>query len=184
MKGHLLLVSVAMFQNVLSFTQRRILQSSSRSINHLVRLASTKPHLTTTGNSNKSIDTASSSSSSPAKLLNLSTVTQEDLTTIVTSWGHPKFRANQIWQWIRVNGVTDVEAMSNIPKKLRAQLQEFSQPSSLQVALEQVSKDGTIKRAYRCHDGQLIESVLMPYEDGRYTACISSQGTYQDRVFE
>jgi 23S rRNA (adenine2503-C2)-methyltransferase len=25
------------------------------------------------------------------------------------------------------------------------------------------------------HDGQLIESVLMPYEDGRRTACISSQ---------
>ena len=29
------------------------------------------------------------------------------------------------------------------------------------------SKDGTIKRAYRLEDGQLIESVLMPYEDGR-----------------
>lgn len=36
----------------------------------------------------------------------------------------------------------------------------------------QRSKDGTIKRAYRLKDGQVIESVLMPYEDGRKTACI------------
>ncbi len=39
----------------------------------------------------------------------------------------------------------------------------------------QVSKDGTVKRAYALGDGQLVESVLMPYEDGRRTACISSQ---------
>jgi hypothetical protein len=28
----------------------------------------------------------------------------------------------------------------------------------------QVSKDGTVKRAYALHDGQMIESVLMPYQ--------------------
>ena len=39
----------------------------------------------------------------------------------------------------------------------------------------QVSKDGTRKRAYELVDGQVIESVLMPYSDGRQTACISSQ---------
>jgi adenine C2-methylase RlmN of 23S rRNA A2503 and tRNA A37 len=36
----------------------------------------------------------------------------------------------------------------------------------------QRSLDGTVKRAYRLADGQLIEAVLMPYEDGRRTACI------------
>lgn len=43
------------------------------------------------------------------------------------------------------------------------------------VAARQVSKDGTKKLAYRLSDGQVIESVLMPYSDGRRTACISSQ---------
>lgn len=43
------------------------------------------------------------------------------------------------------------------------------------VAAKQVSKDGTKKLAYRLSDGQVIESVLMPYSDGRRTACISSQ---------
>ena len=35
--------------------------------------------------------------------------------------------------------------------------------------------DGTVKRAYELRDGSVIESVLMPYNDGRRTACISSQ---------
>lgn len=75
--------------------------------------------------------------------------------------------------------------MVNLPKKLRDDLQRFSYQTTtkndstdggaLQVAAEAVSTDGTIKRAYRLWDGQLIESVLMPYQDGRNTACISSQ---------
>lgn len=43
------------------------------------------------------------------------------------------------------------------------------------MAAKQISKDGTKKLAYRLADGQVIESVLMPYSDGRRTACISSQ---------
>ena len=40
---------------------------------------------------------------------------------------------------------------------------------SLKLVSEQISKkDGTRKRAYALHDDQLIESVLMPYDDGRY----------------
>ena len=65
--------------------------------------------------------------------------------------------------------------MANIPLQLRTMLSSDFTFGSLKVASEQVSKDGTRKRAYELHDGQLIESVLMPYEDGRRTACISSQ---------
>ena len=46
---------------------------------------------------------------------------------------------------------------------------------ALELHTELVSKDGTVKRAYALPGGQLIESVLMPYADGRRTACISSQ---------
>ena len=48
-------------------------------------------------------------------------------------------------------------------------------PVRLRVTCPKVSRDGTVKRAYQLEDGQLIESVLMPYRDGRQTACISSQ---------
>jgi len=127
---------------------------------------------------------SSTASSSSTQVLNLSTVTKEDLETFVANLGHPKFRAQQIWQWIRVQGVTDLDQMTNVPKALRAELEQYSKPKSLEIAFEMISKDGTIKRAYRCHDGQVIESVLMPYRDGRYTACISSQaGCAQGCVF-
>ena len=116
--------------------------------------------------------------------INLSTISQAELETLITAWGHPKFRAAQVYQWIHKQGVTNVSDMNNLPKTLREQLLATTEPSSLELAFEQVSKDGTIKRAYRCTDGQVIESVLMPYDDGRYTACISSQaGCAQGCVF-
>lgn len=65
--------------------------------------------------------------------------------------------------------------MVDLPQKLRTLLKEKATIGSLHLEIEQISQDGTRKRAYKLHDGQMIESVLMPYEDGRRTACISSQ---------
>jgi 23S rRNA (adenine2503-C2)-methyltransferase len=65
--------------------------------------------------------------------------------------------------------------MTNLPKSLRQRLAEETTLGTLDIAAEQSSKDGTTKRLYRLDDGQLIESVLMPYHDQRRTACISSQ---------
>jgi 23S rRNA (adenine2503-C2)-methyltransferase len=45
----------------------------------------------------------------------------------------------------------------------------------LETTTEKKSRDGTVKRLYRLPDGQLIEAVLMPYDDDRRTACISTQ---------
>jgi 23S rRNA (adenine2503-C2)-methyltransferase len=117
-------------------------------------------------------------------VLNLSVVSKEELETVIAAWGYPRFRADQIWNWIRTNGVTDPDEMTNVPASLREHLLRFAKPSTLDLVAEQRSRDGTIKRAYACADGQVIESVLMPYEDGRYTACISSQaGCAQGCVF-
>lgn len=108
--------------------------------------------------------------------LNLSAATLEELQAlIVDAWGFPKFRAKQVYQWIRSKGITEIDEMNNIPKVLREQLHSACRSHALEVADEWIAKDGTVKRAYRCVDGQLIESVLMGYTDGRYTACISSQ---------
>ena len=159
----------------------------------------------------------SSGNNSNNKLINLHTIRKEELEQIIQSWGYPKYRANQIWQWIKPSqndtsskkkkkgnsggggkpggdanagaasssSITTIDEMNNLPKKLREQLKEYATlEGSLQLEAELISKDGTIKRAYKLHDGQLIESVLMPYEDGRYTACISSQaGCAQGCVF-
>jgi 23S rRNA (adenine2503-C2)-methyltransferase len=65
--------------------------------------------------------------------------------------------------------------MLDIPADLRQKLAEGFTFGSLHTEQELLSKDGTIKRAYGLGDGQVIESVLMPYDDGRRTACVSSQ---------
>ena len=102
-------------------------------------------------------------------------LSDEELIKVVEGNGQPKFRAQQIKNWLFNKGVTDFNAMLDVPIALRKHLSEEYVFGSLQIASELKSKDGTIKRAYRLHDGQLIESVLMPYEDGRRTVCISSQ---------
>ena len=107
--------------------------------------------------------------------VNLLTLPLPELTTLLTSWGFPAYRSKQIHNNIFSQGILDVDNMNDIPKKLRTVLKERTTIGSLQLEVEQLSNDGTKKRAYKLHDGQMIESVLMPYEDGRRTACISSQ---------
>eukprot|EP00560_Eucampia_antarctica_P000266 CAMPEP_0197837970 /NCGR_PEP_ID=MMETSP1437-20131217/33946_1 /TAXON_ID=49252 ORGANISM="Eucampia antarctica, Strain CCMP1452" /NCGR_SAMPLE_ID=MMETSP1437 /ASSEMBLY_ACC=CAM_ASM_001096 /LENGTH=674 /DNA_ID=CAMNT_0043445463 /DNA_START=40 /DNA_END=2064 /DNA_ORIENTATION=- len=112
----------------------------------------------------------------PVKI-NLHTIKAEEFRTLLKSWGnYPEYRADQILHWVREKGVLSFDDMNNIPKKLRQLLKDHADiGGTLELEVELKSKDGTIKRAYRLWDGQLIESVLMPYEDGRNTACISSQ---------
>lgn len=108
-------------------------------------------------------------------MINLYDLNIEELTDLVVELGEKKFRAKQLWNWMYDNRVDNFEAMTSLPKPFIATLQEKAVLGKLELATEQKSKDGTQKRLYRLHDGQLIESVLMPYADDRRTACISSQ---------
>ena len=65
--------------------------------------------------------------------------------------------------------------MTNLPRAAVERLKAEAALGNLILAAQQQSRDGTEKRLFRLHDGQLIESVLMPYDDARMTACISSQ---------
>lgn len=107
--------------------------------------------------------------------INLYDLTKDNLTALLESWGEPSFRAGQVWAWLYDKQATSFDAMRNIPKTLRERLQAETTLGSLDLATEQVSRDGTVKRLYRLPDGQLIESVLMHYDDDRRTACISTQ---------
>ncbi len=97
------------------------------------------------------------------------------LQALLEGWGQPRFRAGQIRRWLYERGVASVEEMTDLPKALRERLGAETTLGSATLDTEQVSKDGTRKRLYRMADGQRVESVLMPYEDGRRTACISTQ---------
>ena len=102
-------------------------------------------------------------------------MTRPELEALLTEWGEPSFRAKQVWSWLYDKKVRRFEDMTNLPKSLRQRLEDETTLGTLSVATERHSRDGTVKRVYQLSDGQLIESVLMPYRDGRRTACISSQ---------
>ncbi|MCB9744669.1 MAG: 23S rRNA (adenine(2503)-C(2))-methyltransferase RlmN [Alphaproteobacteria bacterium] len=98
-----------------------------------------------------------------------------ELKALLQSWGQKPFRAKQLRKWLYESGAATFEEMSDLPAALRERLRQEATLGTLELAAEQVSTDGTTKRVWRLPDGQLIESVLMPYRSSRRTACISSQ---------
>ncbi len=104
---------------------------------------------------------------------NLKDFTYKQLEEFILSLGENAYRAGQIFKWLSL-GVSSFDEMTDIPKKLRAQLAEKSHISSLQIADMQSAKDGTKKYLWRLVDGQCIESVLLKYKHG-YSICISTQ---------
>lgn len=98
----------------------------------------------------------------------------EEIEAFLTELGQPRFRAKQVFKWLH-NGVPSFAEMSDLPKGLRAELEERCLLTGVTVERKLCSQlDGTVKYLYRLHDGEHIESVLMRYEHG-YTVCISTQ---------
>lgn len=110
----------------------------------------------------------------PAK--NLSEMGRERLRALVAELGEPRFRADQIFRWLYQRGARDLDAMTNLPKALRARLRDEGYGvGRATVAKVRESADGTRKIGLRLDDGAVIESVLIPMGDGRFTQCVSSQ---------
>jgi 23S rRNA (adenine2503-C2)-methyltransferase len=88
--------------------------------------------------------------------------------------GQERFRAQQIFHWIYRRGVTDVEAMTDLSRELRATLAaDFTIDTPAIVARER-SVDGTEKFLLRLADGRQIESVFIP-DTPAMTFCVSTQ---------
>jgi 23S rRNA (adenine2503-C2)-methyltransferase len=88
--------------------------------------------------------------------------------------GEPAYRAGQVWDWT-ARGATGYDAMTNLPRPLRAELEAHVPFSTLTVEMQRESKDGTVKTLFRTADGHPVEAVLMRYRDGRRSLCLSSQ---------
>ena len=88
--------------------------------------------------------------------------------------GHERFRARQLFTWIFRHGVTDVEAMSDLPRELRSTLASEFTLATPHVTSRERSTDGTEKFLLRLMDGRHIESVFIP-DTPAMTFCISTQ---------
>lgn len=108
-------------------------------------------------------------------MIDLYTLSADALTALITGWGEPKFRAKQLHDWLYTRRAASFDAMTSLPTPLRERLKAETMLGGLVLQEEQTATDGTTKRLYALPDGQLIESVLMEYDDDRRTACISTQ---------
>ncbi|WP_251316924.1 23S rRNA (adenine(2503)-C(2))-methyltransferase RlmN [Flintibacter muris] len=107
-------------------------------------------------------------------MVDIKSMTPEELAAWLKDQGEPAFRAKQVFQWL-YRGVTSFGEMTNLPKALRQRLEETALLAPPAVARKQVSaQDGTIKYLWRLADGNCVESVLMRYQHGN-SVCISCQ---------
>ena len=107
-------------------------------------------------------------------MIDLKSMTLEEMSAFFKELNQPSFRAKQVFQWLH-RGVSSFDEMSNLPKALRQILEEQCYITVPTVERKQVSKlDGTIKYLWRLRDGNCIETVLMRYKHGN-TVCVSCQ---------
>ena len=108
------------------------------------------------------------------RLPNLFGLERAALRAVVEGLGEPAYRARQLYGWLYEKRVRSVDAMTDLPKDVRARLQGSHAVRWPEVADRTVSSDGTIKYLFRLDDGATIESVYIP-EETRRTICISTQ---------
>lgn len=104
----------------------------------------------------------------------LRTLSEEDLKHWLHLQGAPAFRTGQVMDWLWIKGVREVDQMTDLPLTLRDSLKNEFEIRPVTIADKQVSRDRTIKNAFRLYDGNVVEGVLIPTTE-RMTACISSQ---------
>jgi len=101
-------------------------------------------------------------------------LTPQQLSELFEAQKQPAFRAKQVFDWLWKKQVTSFDEMTNLPESLRSYLKTYFQVKSLVLLEKQTALDGTVKCAFRLHDSNTVEGVLIP-QGKRMTACVSSQ---------
>lgn len=104
----------------------------------------------------------------------LKNFTEAEMKEFMKTIDEKPFRGTQIFSWI-YKGAKSFDDMNNIPKSLREKLEEVSYIGNIEIELKLESKvDKTKKYLFLLDDKNIIETVMMDYED-RVTVCISNQ---------
>lgn len=108
-------------------------------------------------------------------LINLYDLDLPDLAALLAGWGHGRYHAQQVWQYLYVEQVEHVSEMLGLRPLLKEKLAQQTCISHPQTIFSTDSQDGfTRKFLLAMADGQTIETVLMQFK-GRATACVSTQ---------
>ena len=101
-------------------------------------------------------------------------ISVEDLQKFCNEHKLPKFRANQITEWLWKKRVTSFDEMTSLSKPMRNLFTTHFSINPAKLHKGERSVDDTIKYSFRLHDKLLVEGVLIPSKK-RLTACISTQ---------
>jgi 23S rRNA (adenine2503-C2)-methyltransferase len=110
----------------------------------------------------------------PSTVVDLAELDRPALEAALAERGHESFRARQLFAWMYRRGVTDVDAMSDLSRELRATLNASFRLTTPEIISRERSGDGTEKFLLRLSDGRQIESVFIP-DTPSMTLCISTQ---------
>ncbi len=106
--------------------------------------------------------------------INLLDLDRQAMEAFFEGIGAKAFHGRNVLKWIHKHGVTDFDAMTDLSKRLRAQLKEIAEVRLPKVVLDQPARDGTHKWVLELDRHNRIESVHIPDGD-RATLCVSSQ---------
>ncbi len=110
--------------------------------------------------------------------LNLKDLSFQKLEDFVVHQAWPRFRAEQLIDWIYQKGILQFSEMTNISMPCRQYLTEHCRISSIQQKNKEQSEDGTEKYLLTLEDLSQVEAILIP-EKGpsrtRLTLCVSTQ---------
>ncbi len=106
--------------------------------------------------------------------IELTGYSQLELAAFVQSLGEPVYRGRQIFVGLQQRRLRSFDEMTDLPKELRARLNEKARASTLTIESRYVSEDGTRRYLMKTHDNLPVETVFIP-EERRDTICFSSQ---------
>src|SRR6266550_6405890 len=106
--------------------------------------------------------------------INLLTFTQAELVEFFGRAAEPAYRARQVFAGLHQRRLQSFEAMTDLPKALRARLDSIATASTLSIESRYVSEDGTRRFLMKTDDNRPVETVFIP-EERRDTICFSSQ---------
>jgi 23S rRNA (adenine2503-C2)-methyltransferase len=100
--------------------------------------------------------------------------TLNELIAVTKRTGLPGFTARQIADWLYKKEISSISEMTNLQKKVRAQLTDEYEFGLSNPAGASASHDGTKKYLYKVLDDKYIEAAYIPDKE-RATLCLSSQ---------
>src|SRR5215510_13736739 len=108
------------------------------------------------------------------KVVQLTGLSRSELVSFVETLGEPAYRGRQLFVALQHRRLRGFDEITDLPKELRARLNQLSKAASLKVESRYISADGTRRYLMKTHDNLPVETVFIP-EERRDTICFSSQ---------